>query len=79
MYVVTPSLFLRIAKNNFSTWPGPGGATKKKIDYLLIGRKHRNWITNLNNKHIDNPRQSKQRKIILAHFQIKLKITQLQI
>ena len=33
---------------------------------------HRNWITKLSNKHIANPRQSKQHKIILASFQIKL-------
>ena len=45
----------------------------KQIDYFHIGGKHRNWITNINSKHIANPRLSKQHKILHAHFQIKLK------
>ena len=62
-------------KNNLSTWTGAGDATKKQIDYFLIDRKLRNWITERNNKHIANPRQSKQNKIIISHIQITLKKT----
>ena len=73
-YICANTFFIPKNRNkaNLSTWTGPGGKTAKKIDYFLIDRKNRNWITKLSNKHIANPRQSKQRKIILGRFQIKL-------
>ena len=66
-------LYTQKCKNNISTWTGPDGAAIAQIDYFLLDSKHRNSITKINNKRTATPRQSKQRKIILAHIRIKLK------
>ena len=58
---------------NLSTRTAPSDITKNKIDIAVISAKSRNWVMGINNKYIENPRRTKQRKIVLADIQIKLK------
>ena len=45
----------------------------KQLDFVIIQQTYRNWVKNIPNYKIDNPRKHAQRRIIIATVQLKLR------
>ena len=60
-------------KHKLATWHNYDGTIARQIDFFIVSKEIRNWVTNIENNLIANPRQNMQHKALIITIQIKLK------
>ena len=62
-------------KERLATWHNHDGSIARQIDYFMISKECRNWITNIENNKIANARQYMQHKALIITIRSNSKNT----